>query len=134
MSEKLLTTSDRDKLKSLWFARWMSMCFADTFVSNERREDGSLVGLPVDKGGMSVLNREDGKWYATQLAHFENVVFKEWLKAARAKDDLDTTLDMISNAQKVHADRKQKIKEDKFFLQKELQKKEDAQTLREMGL
>jgi hypothetical protein len=132
MNERLLTTSDRDKLKSLWFARWISMCYADTFVSNERREDGSLIGLPVDKGGMSVLNREDGKWYAEQLVHFENVVFKEWLKAARAKRDLEVTLDMISDAQKVYADRKQKIKEDKFFLAKEIKRKEDLQILKEI--
>ena len=132
--ERFLTTGDRDKLKSLWFARWISMCYADTFVSNERREDGSLIGMPVDKGGMSVLNMEDGKWYAEQLAHFENVVFKEWLKSARAKGDLAVTLEMINDAHKVHADRKQKIKEDKFYLMKEIQKKEDLQTLKEMGL
>ena len=132
--ERFLTTGDRDKLKSLWFARWVSMCYADTFVSNERREDGSLIGMPYEKGGMSVLNMEDGKWYAEQLAHFENVVFKEWLKTARAKGDLAVTLEMINDAHKVHADRKQKIKEDKFYLMKEIQKKEDLQTLKEMGL
>ena len=132
--ERFLTTGDRDKLKSLWFARWVSMCYADTFVSNERREDGSLIGMPYEKGGMSVLNMEDGKWYAEQLAHFENVVFKEWLKSARAKGDLAVTLEMINDAHKVHADRKQKIKEDKFYLMKEIQKKEDLQTLKEMGL
>ena len=132
--ERFLTTSDRDKLKSLWFARWISMCYADTFVSKEKREDGSLIGMPVEKGGMSVLNMEDGKWYAEQLAHFENVVFKEWLKSARAKGDLAVTLEMINEAHKVHADRKQKIKEDKFYLMKEIQKKEDLQALREMEL
>ena len=132
--ERFLTTGDRDKLKSLWFARWISMCYADTFVSKERREDGSLIGMPYEKGGMSVLNMEDGKWYAEQLAHFENVVFKEWLKTARAKGDLAVTLEMINDAHKVHADRKQKIKEDKFYLMKEIQKKEDLQTLKEMGL
>ena len=83
---------------------------------------------------MSVLNMEDGKWYAEQLAHFENVVFKEWLKSARAKGDLAVTLEMINDAHKVHADRTQKIKEDKFYLMKEIQKKEDLQTLKEMGL
>lgn len=132
--ERFLTTGDRDKLKSLWFARWISMCYADTFVSKERREDGSLIGMPYEKGGMSVLNMEDGKWYAEQLAHFENVVFKEWLKTARAKGDLAVTLEMIDDAHKVYADRKQKIKEDKFYLMKEIQKKEDLQTLKEMGL
>lgn len=132
--ERFLTTSDRDKLKSLWFARWISMCYADTFVSAERREDGSLIGMPFEKGGMSVLNMEDGKWYATQLAHFENVVFKEWLKNARAKGDLAVTLEMIDEAHKVHTDRKQKIKEDKFYLAKEIQKKEDAQLLKVMEL
>jgi hypothetical protein len=132
--ERFLTTSDRDKLKSLWFARWISMCFADTFVSNERREDGSLIGMPAEKGGMSVLNMEDGKWYATQLAHFENVVFKEWLKSAQERGDLAVTLEMINDAHKVHTDRKQKIKEDKLYLMKEIQKKEDLQTLKEMGL
>jgi hypothetical protein len=132
--ERFLTTSDRVKLKSLWFARWISMCYADTFVSNERREDGSFIGLSPDKGGMSVLNMEDGKWYATQLAHFENVVFKEWLKSARERGDLVITLEMINEAHKVHADRKLKMKEDKFYLQKEIQKKEDAQLLKDMGL
>ena len=132
--ERFLTTGDRDKLKSLWFARWVSMCYADTFVSNERREDGSLIGMPYEKGGMSVLNMENGKWYAEQLAHFENVVFKEWLKSARAKGDLAVTLEMINDAHKVHADRKQKIKEDKYYLMKEISRKEDLQTLKEMGL
>jgi hypothetical protein len=132
--ERFLTTGDRDKLKSLWFARWISMCYADTFVSNERREDGSLIGMPVEKGGMSVLNMEGGKWYAEQLAQFENVVFKEWLKSARERGDLAVTLEMINDAHKVHAVRKQKIKEDKFYLMKEIQKKEDLQTLKEMGL
>ena len=123
--ERFLTTGDRDKLKSLWFARWISMCYADTFVSNERREDGSLIGMPVDKGGMSVLNMEDGKWYAEQLAQFENVVFKEWLKSARKRGDLAVTLEIINEAHKVHADRKQKIKEDKYYLMKEISRKED---------
>ena len=132
--ERFLTTGDRDKLKSLWFARWISMCYADTFVSKERREDGSLIGMAYEKGGMSVLNMENGKWYAEQLAHFENVVFKEWLKSARERGDLAVTLEMINDAHKVHADRKQKIKEDKFYLMKEIQKKEDLQTLKEMGL
>ena len=132
--ERFLTPSDRDKLKSLWFARWISMCYADTFVSAERREDGSLIGMPYEKGGMSVLNMENGKWYAEQLAHFENVVFKEWLKSARAKGDLAVTLELIDDAHKVHAERKQKIKEDKFYLMKEIQKKEDLQALREMEL
>ena len=132
--ERFLTTGDRDKLKSLWFARWISMCYADTFVSNERREDGSLIGMPVDKGGMSVLNMEDGKWYAEQLAQFENVVFKEWLKSARKRGDLAVTLEIINEAHKVHADRKQKIKEDKYYLMKEISRKEDLQTLKEMGL
>ena len=132
--ERFLTTGDRDKLKSLWFARWISMCYADTFVSNERREDGSLIGMPVDKGGMSVLNMEDGKWYAEQLSQFENVVFKEWLKSARKRGDLAVTLEIINEAHKVHADRKQKIKEDKYYLMKEISRKEDLQTLKEMGL
>ncbi len=132
--ERFLTTGDRDKLKSLWFARWISMCYADTFVSNERREDGSLIGMPVEKGGMSVLNMENGKWYAEQLAQFENVVFKEWLKSARERGDLAVTLEMINDAHKVNTDRKQKIKEDKFYRMKEIQKKEDLQTLKEMGL
>ena len=132
--ERFLTTSDRDKLKSLWFARWISMCYADTFVSSERREDGSLIGMLVEKGGMSVLNMEDGKWYAEQLAHFENVVFKEWIKSARKRGDLEVTLEMIDTSFKAHTDRKQKIKEDKFYLAKEIQKKEDAQLLKDMGL
>jgi hypothetical protein len=90
--------------------------------------------MPVEKGGMSVLNMEGGKWYAEQLAQFENVVFKEWLKSARERGDLAVTLEMINDAHKVHAVRKQKIKEDKFYLMKEIQKKEDLQTLKEMGL
>lgn len=120
-----MTQKQRSKLKALWFARWISMCYADTFVQHGKRlADGSLAPLPADKGGISVLNAENGKWYADQLAHFESKIYPQWLKMAKEKDDLQISLKIISEAQEEYKEEQRKRKEDPDYLMKKIQQKE----------
>ncbi len=120
-----MTAKQKSQLKSLWFGRWISMCYADTFVdSKTRRADGSLAGLPPEKGGISVLNAESGKWWADQLAHFENQVFPQWLEKAKEVQDLDPTLEIINFSEKEYKDERRKIKEDPNYLLKKIEAKE----------
>lgn len=120
-----MTQKEKTQLKSLWFARWISMCYADTFVdSKKRRADGSLVGLSPEKGGISVLNAESGKWWTDQLAHFENQVFPQWLEKSKEIKDLTTTLDIISSSEKEYKEEKRKAKADPNYLLKKIEAKE----------
>lgn len=120
-----MTPKEKTQLKSLWFARWISMCYADTFVdSKKRRADGSLVGLSPEKGGISVLNAESGKWWADQLAHFEHQVFPQWLKKSNEVQDLALTLDIIRSADEEYKEEKRKSKADPSYLLKKIEAKE----------
>ena len=54
-----------EKVKMFLFARWMATCYADTHLDEKMK-------CEYDEGftsscSMSVLNREDGYWYKTQL-------------------------------------------------------------------
>jgi hypothetical protein len=120
-----MTAKQKSQLKSLWFARWISMCYADTFVEHGKRlADGSLKGLPQEKGGISVLNAENGEWYAKQLAHFEDVVYPNWLKKSKEIGDLDDSILIIEKANKDHREEKRKRKEDPNYLLRKIQEKE----------
>jgi hypothetical protein len=121
-----MTANQKSQLKSLWFGRWISMCYADTFVDpNKRRADGSLVGLPSEKGGISVLNAESGKWWTDQLAHFETQVFPEWLKRSKETGDLNATLEIINTSAIEYKEEKRKIKEDPDYLMRKIKAKEE---------
>jgi len=120
-----MTQKQKSQLKALWFARWISMCYADTFVEHgKRRSDGSLAPLSPNKGGISVLNAENGKWYADQLAHFESKIYPQWLKMSKEKNDLDPTLEIISKSQEEYKEEQRKRKEDPDYLMKKIEEKE----------
>ena len=120
-----MTQKQKSQLKALWFARWISMCYADTFVEHgNRRADGSLAPLSPNKGGISVLNAENGKWYADQLAHFESKIYPKWLKMSKEKNDLDPTLEIISESQEEYKEEQRKRKEDPNYLMKKIEEKE----------
>jgi len=130
-----MTQKEKSQLKSLWFGRWISMCYADTFVdSKRRRADGSLAGLSPDKGGISVLNAESGKWWADQLAHFENRIFPQWLKKANEVQDLVLTLNIINSSQIEYKEEKRKAKEDPNYLLRKIEAKEKLLIKEENGL
>jgi len=54
-----------ENTKAFMFARYMSMCYADS----------ESFG-----GGPSVLNSEDGKWWKDKLVHFNKVVYPNYIK------------------------------------------------------
>jgi hypothetical protein len=121
-----MTAKQKSQLKSLWFARWISMCYADTFVDpNKRRADGSLSGLPAENGGISVLNAESGKWWAYQLAHFEHKIYPQWLKKAKEINDLSATLEIINSSELEYNEEERKSKEDPDYLLKKIEAKEE---------
>lgn len=119
-----MTQKQKSQLKALWFARWISMCYADTFVQHEKRmADGSLAPLRADKGGISVLNAENGKWYADQLAHFEYNVYPQWLKTSKEKD-IQVSLKIIYESQEEYKEEQRKRKEDPDYLLRKIKEKE----------
>jgi len=121
-----MTQKEKSRLKSLWFARWISMCYADTFVDpSKKRADGSLVGLPAGNGGISVLNAESGKWWAYQLAHFEHKIYPQWLKKAKEINDLSATLEIINSSELEYNEEERKSKEDPDYLLKKIEAKEE---------
>jgi hypothetical protein len=120
-----MTQKQKSQLKALWFARWISMCYADTFVEHgNRKADGSLAPLSPNKGGISVLNAENGKWYADQMSHFESKIYPQWLKMSKEKNDLDPTLEIISKSQEEYKEEQRKRKEDPDYLMKKIEEKE----------
>jgi hypothetical protein len=129
-----MTPKERSQLKALWFARWISMCYADTFVGKDRMDDGSLKWLPYENGGMTVLNMEDGHWYAKQLVHFEETVFPNWLKLSYEKENLAITLNTLRAAKAEAKLKKEKAKEAKWYAKKEKQKEADRELLKNMKI
>ncbi len=120
-----MTAKQKSQLKSLWFARWISMCYADTFVEHKKRlADGSLKGLSPERGGISVLNAENGEWYAKQLAHFEDVVYPKWLKKSKEIGELEDSISIIEKANWDYKEEKRKRKEDPNYLLRKIKEKE----------
>ena len=83
-----------------------------------------MAPLSPNKGGISVLNAENGKWYADQLAHFESKIYPKWLKMSKEKNDLDPTLEIISESQEEYKEEQRKRKEDPNYLMKKIEEKE----------
>jgi hypothetical protein len=101
------------------------MCYADTFVEHgKRRADGSLAPLSSNKGGISVLNAENGKWYADQLSHFESKIYPQWLKMSKEEKDLEDTLKIIDESQEEYKEEQRKRKADPDYLMKKINEKE----------
>ena len=61
-----------EDVKMFLFARWISMCYADTMVD-----------------GLSVLNTETGHWYKEQLEHFNSVVYPNYVKNGKIQENVD---------------------------------------------
>ena len=110
-------------LKVFWFSRWLAMCYADTYVEEM---DGELVPSS-GKDAMSVLNMEDGMWYATQYAHFENQVFPIWLKSAEDRNELSKTLGLIKLAFSNYKEEEENKERDSEYLMKKINKKEQEE-------
>lgn len=70
-----MTASERTKLKQFWFVRWITLCYA----------------------GEVSFNEVSGNWYAEQLAYFNKVVYRNYLKQAKEKNDLERTLRIINH-------------------------------------
>ena len=120
-----MTQKQKSQLKALWFSRWISMCYADTFVEHgKRKADGSLAPLSPNKGGISVLNAENGKWYADQLSHFESKIYPQWLKMSKEEKDLEDTLKIIDESQEEYKEEQRKRKADPDYLMKKIKEKE----------
>jgi ribA/ribD-fused uncharacterized protein len=123
-----LTLEQMNDLKVFWFARWIAMCYADTFVMER---DGELV--PSDgKEGNSVLNMEDGQWYAKQFAHFENQVFPLWLESSRERNELQKTLQIINFAFDEYKEEQEMRENDPNYLVEKIKKSEEMERQRSM--
>ena len=62
-----------EKVKMFLFARWISTCYADEHLDDKMRyTDNPEFDSST---AMSVLNREDGKWWKGQLEYFEMEIY-----------------------------------------------------------
>lgn len=69
-----------ENTKAFLFARWISMCYADTKVD-----------------GISVLNLEKGQWYKEQLQHFNEVVYPNMKKSGTVTETRSFLNDLPNN-------------------------------------
>ena len=67
----------------LLFCKWMAICYADEHLDNENRHTSNPDFNSKDY--MSVLNREDGKWYVDRLKEFESEVWENYVKNGSVK-------------------------------------------------
>jgi len=72
-----------EKVKMFLFARWISVCYADTHLDNKLKCEHDEGFNPSE--AISVLNRETGDWYKKQLEYFEKVVYPIYLKNGSVK-------------------------------------------------
>jgi hypothetical protein len=65
-------------LKALLFARWLSMCYADTHLDSKMRCEHDMGFDQSD--ATSCLNRETGHWFKEQLDHFNTTVWPNYIE------------------------------------------------------
>ena len=70
--------------KMFMFSRWIASCYADTLIDDKKRTIMDIGFKP--KNALSVLLKEDGKWYKKQIKHFNEVVLPNYIKNGTAKD------------------------------------------------
>jgi hypothetical protein len=83
-----------DNVKMFLFARWISTCYADEHLDQEKRPS-TLPGFNTSQA-ISVLNREDGYWWKEQLEFFNNTVWPKYLSNGTVED----TVNFLNNKQK----------------------------------
>lgn len=66
------------------FARWISICYADTHIDESGKSQHDEGFNPYN--ALSVLNRENGFWWKTQLKHFNEVVYPNYVKNGSLKN------------------------------------------------
>ncbi len=65
------------RTKMFLFARWISICYADSHLDGKLIDETDPEFDPKD--AMSVLNRESGGWWKNQLEHFETIVYPNYV-------------------------------------------------------
>jgi len=65
-------------VKMFLFARWISTCYADEHVDDKMLSQHEF-GFNQENS-LSVLNREDGKWWKKQLIYFNEIVYPNYIK------------------------------------------------------
>lgn len=68
----------QEKVKMYLFARWIATCYADTHMDDNGKTEHDIGFNP--RRAISVLNMENGEWYKTQLKHFNEVVYPNYVK------------------------------------------------------
>lgn len=88
-----ITQKERERLKMLWFSRWLATSYADEHLDKDMKHQSEEN---FDRGSeLSVLNRETGYWYADKLKYFEEKVFQNQLKLSKERGYLEETLNSI---------------------------------------
>lgn len=65
-------------VKMFLFARWISLCYADTHLDNNMISEHE-PGFNKQQA-LSVLNKQDGNWYKKQLNYFNKTVYPNYIK------------------------------------------------------
>lgn len=70
-------------VKMFLFTRWMATCYADEHMDNNNKSQHDEEFDSVQ--AISVLNRERGEWYKTQLKFFNEVVYPNYMENGSVK-------------------------------------------------
>lgn len=72
-----------DKVKTVLFARWLAMNYADTHIDSDGRSEFDEEFKKEE--AISVLNKKNSFWYAERLKFYEEQVYPNQVKNKTVK-------------------------------------------------
>jgi len=86
-------TTLQENVKMFLFARWISTQYADDHLDDKMRYcDNKNYD---DSTAISILNKENGLWYKTQLEYFNKTVYPNYIKNGSADSAFEFLKDVL---------------------------------------